>query len=237
MSGDARSGTTSDLIDWFGEASESTGGPVASGDSMMVPMVDDAFPTMALGKFLDALQLREAPVLLDLGSAVGSNVTFWGEKIGGKVFIEDLFADLDQLAMEHASGKDRDASLQATVVSRITQETDSVDGVLCWDTIEHLTAPVARALAAGLARVLRPGGGVLLTSFGTKQRHIPGHRRYEIVSRSEMGYRFEAGASRQLRVLQSREVIQMFRELTVAESFLLKTHTREMIFRKPTRPS
>ena len=40
------------------------------------------FPTKALRKFLACLTSRESPVLMDLGPVVGSNVTFFGERLG-----------------------------------------------------------------------------------------------------------------------------------------------------------
>ena len=39
---------------------------------------------------------QRAPVLLDLGPVVGANVAFFGEQLGCKIFIEDLFADIDR---------------------------------------------------------------------------------------------------------------------------------------------
>ena len=51
------------------------------------------FPTKALRKFLSSLVLRESPVLMDLGPVVGPNVTFFGERLGCKILLEDLFAD------------------------------------------------------------------------------------------------------------------------------------------------
>ena len=35
-------------------------------------------------------------MLLDLGPVIGSNLTFFGETLGCKVFIEDLYADLER---------------------------------------------------------------------------------------------------------------------------------------------
>src|SRR3954454_24781568 len=61
------------------------------------PSVDDpVFATKALRKFLTSLTVREQPVLLDLGPVVGSNVSFFGEQLGCKIFVEDIFADLDR---------------------------------------------------------------------------------------------------------------------------------------------
>src|SRR4029450_4610017 len=61
------------------------------------PSADDpVFATKALRKFLSCLTSRESPVLVDLGPVVGSNVSFFGEQLGCKIFVEDLFADLDR---------------------------------------------------------------------------------------------------------------------------------------------
>ena len=231
-----------DLVSRSGIGPAPVDGAPVSDDPTTSSIPERPFPTMALGKFLDALKDRAAPVLLDLGAVVGANVAFFGEQLGCKLFVEDLFADLDRVAAERATvnavaGAAGAADpLQAAIASRITQEADSVDGVLCWDIMEHLTAPAAQTLATSLTRVLRPRG-VLLASFGNERRQAAGHTNYEIVSRSELRHHFQGGTARQLRVLQSREVIQMFEELTVAESFLLKTQAREVIFRKPAEPS
>ena len=241
MSGDTRARAMTDLVSLFGIGPAPVDGAPASDDPTTSSIPERPFPTMALGKFLDALKDRAAPVLLDLGAVVGANVAFFGEQLGCKPFVEDLFADLDRVAAEgatvNAGGAVGDADpLQAAIASRIIQEADSVDGVLCWDIMEHLTAPAAQTLATSLTRVLRPRG-VLLASFGNERRQAEGHTNYEIVSRSELRHHFQGGTARQLRVLQSREVIQMFEELTVAESFLLKTQAREVIFRKSAEPS
>src|SRR6185503_7190478 len=57
-------------------------------------------PTKALAKFLGILGARPQPLLLDLGPVVGSNVTFFGEQIGCKILVEDLYKDLDRHVRE-----------------------------------------------------------------------------------------------------------------------------------------
>ena len=51
-------------------------------------------PTKALARFLTLLQSRPQPVLLDLGPVVGSNVTFFGEQLGCKIFVENIYKNL-----------------------------------------------------------------------------------------------------------------------------------------------
>ena len=54
------------------------------------------FPTKALRKFLATLTSRPNPVLLDLGPVIGANVSFFGEQLGCKILVEDLYADIDR---------------------------------------------------------------------------------------------------------------------------------------------
>src|SRR5262245_45739053 len=92
-------------------------------------VVDDpVFGTKALRKFLTTLTSHETPVLLDLGPVVGSNVSFFGEQLGCKIFVEDIFADLDR----HV----REAKLDVLpdfLKKRFPQPNATFDGILCWD--------------------------------------------------------------------------------------------------------
>src|SRR5215208_172629 len=117
---------------------------------------EPVFATKALPKFLSTLTSREMPVLLDLGPVVGSNVSFFGEQLGCKIFVEDIFADLDRHVRE---GK-LDA-LPDFLQKRFTQVDGTVDGILCWDLIDYLDRPASQALATQLTRILRPDGALL----------------------------------------------------------------------------
>src|SRR5215211_8385723 len=94
---------------------------------------DPVFATKALRKFLTSLTSRESPVLLDLGPVVGSNVNFFGEQLGCKIFVEDIFADLDR----HVRGGKLE-ELPAFLEKRFPQEESTVDGILCWDLIDYM---------------------------------------------------------------------------------------------------
>src|SRR6266852_4864678 len=118
-----------------------------------VAVGDPVFATKALKKFLASLTAHESPVLLDLGPVVGSNVSFFGEQLGCKIFVEDIFADLDRYIRE---GK-IDA-LPAFLRTRFPQVEGTVDGILCWDIVDFLDKASAQVLADRLTRVLRPDG-------------------------------------------------------------------------------
>src|SRR2546428_11439935 len=87
---------------------------------------DPVFSTKALRKFLTCLTSHESPVLLDLGPVVGSNVSFFGEQLGCKIFVEDIFADLDR----HVRDGQLDGFAEFLKM-RFPQADGTVDGILC----------------------------------------------------------------------------------------------------------
>ncbi|HXI31160.1 MAG TPA: class I SAM-dependent methyltransferase, partial [Vicinamibacterales bacterium] len=177
------------------------------------PVGDDpVFATKALRKFLSCLTSRESPVLLDLGPVVGSNVSFFGEQLGCKIFVEDIFADVDR----HV----RDGGLEALpafLKRRFAIEDGSVDGILCWDVIDYLDRPAAQELATQLTRVLRPDGA-LLGFFGSAAPRDMRYTKFIVVDEVNLKYRpYPALRGRQA-VLLNRDIIRMFAGLRVSDS-------------------
>jgi len=188
---------------------------------------DPVFATKALRKFLTALTTNASPALLDLGPVVGSNVSFFGEQLGCKIFVEDIFADLDRHIREGKIER-----LPEFLKSRFPQATGSVDGVLCWDLIDYLDKQSAQVVAAELTRVLRPEG-VLLGFFGATPTAEMRYTKYIIVDEVTLKHRsYKAARGRQTTLL-NRDIIKLFGGLRVSDSFLLKTNIREILFRKP----
>ena len=195
--------------------------------SPSVPVEDPVFATKALHKFLQTLTSRELPVLLDLGPVVGSNVSFFGEQLGCKIFVEDIFADLDRHVRE---GKLE--QLPAFLEQRFPQAAGEVDGVLCWDLIDYLDRAAAQQLAAQLTRVLRPDGA-LLGFFGSAAPQETRYTKFIIVDDVNLRHRPYAAARGRQAILLNRDIIRLFPGLHVSDSFLLKNNLREILFRKP----
>ena len=105
------------------------------------------YATKALRKFLATLTSRPNPVLLDLGPVIGANVSYFGEQLGCKIFVEDLYTDVERHDREGKGG-----DLAAFFTKRFQQADGSVDGILCWDLLDFLEPAAAPALAAQLSR-------------------------------------------------------------------------------------
>jgi hypothetical protein len=189
---------------------------------------DHAFSTKALPKFLSCLTSRASPVLLDLGPVVGSNVSFFGEQLGCKIFVEDLFADLDRHVREGTLEK-----LPDFLKKRLPQETGSVDGILCWDLIDYLDRRSAQELSAALTRVLRPDGALLAFFRAAAGPADPRYTKFVIVDDVSLRHRPYPAARGRQAILFNRDIIRLFPGLRVSESFLLLNNLREILFRKP----
>jgi SAM-dependent methyltransferase len=188
------------------------------------------FPTRALGRFISVLSTRQQPVLLDLGPVVGPNVSFFGEQLGCKIFVEDLSKDIDRHATQGALDR-----LPAFLPTRFPQADDSFDGILCWDVFDFLDRTSAQALAVQLTRVLRPDG-VLLALFNATEQMDAAMRshyvRHVVVDQQHLQHRPYAAAATRQKPLPNRDIQRVFEPLRITEQFLLKTNVREVLFRK-----
>ena len=190
-------------------------------------------PTKALDRFLAGLSGRTSPVLLDLGPVVGSNVTFFGQEVGCKILVEDLSKDIDRHVTQGTL-----ADLPRFFDTRFPQESETIDGILCWDIFDYLDKDSADRLAKQLKRVLRPEG-MLLAFFTTADSRSTAHPTYTkhiVVDRTRLQHKPYAAAGAKQRPLLNRDIQRLFEPLKITENFLLKTNLREVLFRKPPKP-
>jgi len=199
-------------------------------DAAVASALPATFPCKVLPKLLAALRAREQPVLLDLGPVVGPNLTFFGEHLNCKVFVEDLFADIDRHV--HAGTT---SALPAYFATRFDRIEGGVDGILCWDVFDFLEKPAAVALAGQLTRLLRPDGAAL-AFFATAPPQAGDEPRYTkrtIVDEATVRHRTYPAAQGRRAPLLNRDIGLMFEPARVVEQLLLKSNIREVLIRKP----
>jgi hypothetical protein len=214
----------SDLLRWGGKR---PGQPDTQGDASAQRGDGPVVPSKAFPKFLSAISHQtDAPAIIDVGPVIGTNVAFFGERLGCKLFIEDLFADYDR----HTRAGTLE-QLPAAIDSRFRHADASVDGVLCWDFFDFLAKPAAQSLARQIVRMLRPGGAVM-GFFCTSSAERALYTKYEIVDETSLRHRHHPGTGGPKYVLLNRDIIKMFDGLIVSDSFLLKSNTREILLRR-----
>jgi hypothetical protein len=187
---------------------------------------ETVFASKTFARFLSLVLAKPAPELVDLGPVIGANVTFLGERVACKIHVENLFADLDRHAEEGALDR-----LPEYLATRFALPEVSVDAALCWEVFDYLTPAAAGVLAGELRRVLRPGGA-LLGFFGGNGSDAMRYTKYVIEDESRLrasGY----PAACQRRVLQNRDIGNLFAGFELFDSVLRKSGVREVLFRKP----
>jgi hypothetical protein len=210
------------VLKWGSRRAESPAAVPAPAAPVEQVVTSKVFP-----KFLSAVANQPSPTLLDLGPVVGSNVAFFGERLACKLHVEDVFADVE------AFNKRGDrAGLSAFLATRLTQQPDSIDGVLCWDIFDFLDKPSGLVLAAKLAKMVRRGGA-LYGTFGTTPVELKQYTRTTLAAEDSLKPRYSPATPVPRTVLLTRDIIKMFDGLIVAESMLLKSSTRETLFRRP----
>jgi SAM-dependent methyltransferase len=187
---------------------------------------ETGYASKTLARFFDLLFARPAAVVLDLGPVIGSNITFLGERVGCKIHVEDLYADIDR----HIQHETLD-ELPAFLSGRFSLPDSSVDAVLGWDVFDYLNPMAATALASQLMRLLRPGG-VFLGFFGARASDDPRYTKFVIEDETHLRFRFYPSACNRRWVLQNRDINIMFAGLEICETVLLKSGVREILFRK-----
>jgi hypothetical protein len=188
---------------------------------------ETVYASKTLPRFLSLVFSRPAAEVVDLGPVNGSNITFLGERVGCKIHVEDLYADIDRHARQGELEQ-----LPAFLSGRFALPAASVDAVLGWDVFDYLAPAAAGVLAGVLKRMLRPGG-VLLGFFGARASDDPRYTKYFIEDETHLRHRFYPSACGRRWVLQNRDINIMFFGLEVFDSVLLKSGVREILFRKP----
>lgn len=212
----------SGILKWGGKRPDPSGpggDPQSAREELVVA-------SKALPKLIASMAQKEAPVLLDFGPVIGTNVEFCGERLGCKLFIEDILADIDR----HLRGKAPE-DLATSFETRFKHPEASIDGILCWDLFDFLDKTSAAALARQIVRLLKPGGAVMGFFATTGVERAP-FTKFEIVDEKTLRHKHHPGVGGRRQSLQNRDILRMFEGLVVSESFLLKNNTREMLLRK-----
>jgi SAM-dependent methyltransferase len=205
-------------MSWF---SPRGSGPRKEQGRVQVEVEPDVHRSLALAALCEELRRRKLQVL-DLGSAVGSNVEFLSQ-YGCKLFIEDLYAALSSRTTEgDLSGPSFFAEFLA-----LPEET-RFDVVLAWDLFDYLQRKELAAFSEQLRHLTHRGA--LIFALISYHKTIPAQPyRFRIKDEQHLIYERRTGTDRPSPRLAPAEVTNLLKGFRVDRSFLLKHGIQEYL--------
>ncbi|MDX1501439.1 MAG: class I SAM-dependent methyltransferase [Thermoanaerobaculia bacterium] len=182
--------------------------------------------SLAFDHLLHWFERRGARQILDLGPALGCNVSFLSS-LPSKLFI----ADLPQSLATPAAGGDFAALLERELPAL---DDRSLDAVLAWDLLNYLQPPQIEVLARRLARCCAPGA--LLFSIVILSPEMPDRpRRFEIGGRDTLRYRGPGRARRSSPRYTEPDLRRWLAGFDVDVTYLLRNGMQEYLFARTGR--
>jgi ubiquinone/menaquinone biosynthesis C-methylase UbiE len=135
---------------------------------------DELVEAEHLVRYLWAAGAVEDREVLDAGCGTGYGCALLAEHGGAR---HCLGVDISEEAVAEARaahGSDERLEFEVGDVTALALPDASVDVVTCFETIEHVTGEAQRLLLGECARVLRPGGALLLSS-PNRDQYPPGN--------------------------------------------------------------
>ena len=204
-------------MSWF---SPRGSGPRKEQGRVQVEVEPDVHRSLALAALCEEIRRRKLTVL-DLGSAVGSNVEFFSQ-FGCKLFIEDLYAALSTRMDGDLAGPSFFAELLSV------PEDTRFDVILAWDLFDYLQRKELAVFAEHLRRYTNRGA--LLFALISYHKTIPAQPyRFRIKDDQHLIYERRTGAERPSPRLAPAEVTNLLKEFRVDRSFLLKHGIQEYL--------
>ena len=180
--------------------------------------------SLALAALFDEIRGRKMTVL-DLGSAVGSNVEFLS-RYGCKLYIEDLYA---ALASRVSSGEEGDIAGPEFFAEFLAVPEDTrFDVVLAWDLFNYLRRKELAYFGEQLRRYTEPGA--MTFALMSYHKQIPAQPfRFKIQDEERLIYDRRTMAERPSPRFVPSEITGLLKGFRVDRSFLLQHGIQEYL--------
>ena len=184
-------------------------------------------PSPVLEALLD--RLEDAAHIVDLGTAVGSNIDILSGSTG-RLQVIDLYNALESAGVLDTTGI---VEIESVLQEILPGDPGTVDAVLAWDLFDHLKREPIRALAARLRHLARPGGS--LYAIVSLRDQIPATpQSFKIIDRETLEYRPRSAATTPGPRHPPSEIEGILVGFTIVKTVLLRHGVREYLaVRKP----
>jgi predicted TPR repeat methyltransferase len=207
---------------WFSRGA----GPRKEQGPVQTEVEPQVHKSLALAALFEEIRKGNKPRILDLGSAVGSNVEFLSH-FGCKLHIEDLYAALTSRAQAGEGGELAGPDFFSAFLT--VPDDIRFDVVFAWDLFNYLQRQELRHLGEHLRRLCRPGAR--LFALMSNQKQIPAQPiRFKIVDEQTLAYERRSALERPGPRYAPAELNDRLKGFHVDRSFLLRHGIQEYLY-------
>ena len=178
-----------------------------------------------LDQFFSYIRGESGLSILDLAGVNQANVSFI-TNLGHRIYSEDFLMSL-RLA-ENGDGAPR---VDTFLKHNLNHREGTFDGVLVWDVLEYLSAPMLAATVDRLFRIVKPGS-YLLAVFQSQEK-VQSVPQYSFrIQDSKTLLVADRGQRKPEQVFNNRSLEKLFQEFESLKFFLARDKLREVIVRR-----
>jgi len=178
-----------------------------------------------LDQFFSYIKGESGLSILDLAGVNQSNVSFI-TNLGHKIYSEDFLRSL-----RLSANGDAQPRVDAFLSQNLNHREASFDGVLVWDVLEYLSAPLLSATVERLARIVKPGS-YLLAVFQSQEKADSVPQYSFRIQDSKTLLVADRGRRKPEQVFNNRSLEKLFQNFESLKFFLARDKLREVIVRR-----
>ena len=178
-----------------------------------------------LDQFFSYIKGESGLSILDLAGVNQSNVSYI-TNLGHRIYSEDFLRSL-RLA-ENAGAQPR---ADTFLSQNLNHDVGAFDGVLVWDVLEYLSAPLLAATVERLFRIVKPGS-YLLAMFQSQEKVQTVPQYTFRIQDSKTLLVADRGTRKPEQVFNNRSLEKLFQEFQSLKFFLARDKLREVIVRR-----
>jgi hypothetical protein len=178
-----------------------------------------------LDQFFSYIKGESGLSILDLAGVNQANVSFI-TNLGHKIYSEDFLRSLRQ-----GGNGDAQPRADAFLSQNLSHGDACFDGVLVWDVLEYLSAPLLAATVERLARITKPGS-YLFAVFQAQEKAQSVPQYSFRIKDSKTLLVADCGHRRPEQVFNNRSLEKLFHGFESLKFFLARDKLREVIVRR-----
>jgi hypothetical protein len=191
-----------------------------------------ARPSPGVDQFFGAIRGMPGLSLLDFSSVSQATVSVV-TGLGHKIYFEDLLEELDMIFGDgdfYANQSDPVAKARF-LRSALNYPDDAMDGVLVWDSMEFLGAPLLQTVIERLHRQMKPGACLLAFFHGEEKAETVPVYSYRLSDEKTLALSLRS-QRKPAQLFNNRALERLFGQFQSVKFFLTRDHLREVIVRR-----